>query len=96
MCSECKSCGPPEDATLSILDLYKNFLVERKCNLIQESQITSIFKGCFREQSVRISDPWGKSDPRKIVEFYFCLKHPRMTTANVQGEVVSALVLNSM
>ena len=71
-------------------------LVERKYNLIQEFQITSIFKGYFREQSVRISDPWGKSAPRKIVKFYFCLKHPRMTTADVQGEVVSALVLNSM
>ena len=38
----------------------------------------------------------GKKCPQKIVKFYFCLKHPKMTTADVEDEVVSALVLNSM
>ena len=38
----------------------------------------------------------GKKCPQKIVKFYFCLKHPKMNTADVEDEVVSALVLNSM
>ena len=38
----------------------------------------------------------GKKCPQKIVKFYFCLKHPKMTTADVEDEVVSALVLTSM
>ena len=55
-----------------------------------------MFRGYFREKSVRISGPWGKSAPRKIVKFYFCLKDPKMTIRYVEGEVISALVLNSM
>ena len=38
----------------------------------------------------------GKKCPQKIVKFYFCLKHPKMTIADVEDEVVSALILNSM
>ena len=38
----------------------------------------------------------GKKCPQKIVNFYFCLKHLKMTTADMGDEIVSALVLNSM
>ena len=52
-----------------------------------------VHRGYFTEFRVRVSDPWEKSAPRKISEFYFGLNIQKLPLQRGRGEVASVLVL---